>query len=155
MAGADAVVAEYAEWRAAGVRDRWTAGCLDGHPGAGRGNPDVAQHRNGVLDPIRPRVGDVVARQGGDGDMRAPERVQVIGLARRRRHVERLGLPAPCVGHFDVADDDVGPFEHAADRVEEGVGVGLVEDQVAGERDRGVCHPGFLAAFSPAAANLQ
>ena len=61
------------------------------------------------------------------------KRLEVRRVGRRRRDVDAARDAARRVRHLDLADHEVGRPQQLAARLEERVGIGLVEDQVAEE----------------------
>jgi hypothetical protein len=95
------------------------------------------EFRNRVLHTIRSRVRDVIAGQCRHVESRALERSKVRRIAGGCGHI-KMRLYAPRrVRNFDVPYEDVTGVELMACQIKQGVGVRLVENQVAGHLQRG------------------
>ena len=80
-------------------------------------------------------VEHVVAAERRDVKARAPERAEMLGVACRRRNVERVLAPAARVRHFHVSDDEIGRLQDLPRAIEEAVRLRLAEDQITDEQD--------------------
>ena len=76
----------------------------------------------------------MVAGERGDAHTGPRERREVGRIGGWRGDVDAARDPTRSVRHLDVADHEVGGAEKLEARLEEGVRVGLVEDQVAEEQ---------------------
>ena len=138
LARADAVVAQHPD------RPPTTAGRRASsrrHPGAGGRDPELAQRRRSC-----PRL-----RSGPESKMWLPASVatpiparasasRCAGSAGGAGMSTLLGTPRAVCGTSTLADHEVGRAEQLAARLEERVGVGLVEDQVAEQEQPGHAH---------------
>ena len=65
----------------------------------------------------------------------APEREEVLRIARRRRHIGGGFDAARSVRDLDVPDHDIGALQHRPHMIEERVGLWLVKDQIADQQN--------------------
>ncbi len=114
-----------------------SAGLAQVHPGAGLAFRARAAWRSCPRSD-RDRDRNVIAGQRRDVEAGAGQRLEVLG-SRRWRGTSVLSTYSAAirVWHLHLADDDVAGVEQLGARREEGIGIGLVEDQVADDQDAG------------------
>ena len=105
------------------------------HARPGRPNALVAQPEDGVLDAVRTRVEDMVARQRRHVKSRAPEREQIPRIARGRGNVETAFPSAGGVGDLHLAGEHVGRGQNSARSIEETIWLGFIQDQVPDQHE--------------------
>jgi len=106
------------------------------HTRAGGREAQAAELGDRVLDSIRTGVRDVIAGQRRHVKSRTLQRSEMRRIAGRCGNIElRLYTPRR-VRNFDVPYQDVTCPELMARQVKQSIGIGLVEDQVAGHLQR-------------------
>src|SRR5947208_2042164 len=88
--------------------------------------------RNAAMS-ARTASSDSGERRDVEADPR--ERGEVIGVGGTRGHVGALHCSAARVRHLDVSDQDIARPEELRARLEQGIRIRLVEDQVAERED--------------------
>jgi hypothetical protein len=102
------------------------------HSRAGGRDAQPAEFGDRVFHAIRSGVGDVIAGQRRHVKSRALERSKIRRITGRCGNVEMRHNTARRMRDFDVPYEDVTGVELLACKVEQNVGIGLVENQVAG-----------------------
>jgi hypothetical protein len=73
----------------------------------------------------------VIAGERSDVKTCAPERRQMPGIAGRSRDIGAALRSAIGVRHLDVPGQDAGAAEDCAGAIEETIGIGFVQNQIA------------------------